>query len=55
MRGKSNLVPVTYRDVRYASYTAAGTAFALSPRVVKERLAKGQPLELRNAGIIRKR
>lgn len=47
--------PIEYKGVRYLSYTACGRAFALGWTVVKNRLAKGQPLELRHAGVLRKR
>jgi hypothetical protein len=36
---------VEYKGVKYRSHTEAGIVFGLDPRVVKNRLAKGQPLE----------
>jgi hypothetical protein len=36
-----------YKGVKYKSYTEAGLAFGLDPTVVKDRLAKGYPLEER--------
>ena len=43
-------VAVEYKGVKYESYTHAGRVFGLSPPVVKMRLAKGQPLEVRHMG-----
>lgn len=40
--------PVEYKGVKYNSYTHAATTFGLMPQTVKDRLAKGHPLEPRN-------
>lgn len=47
--GYNNRKSVTYKGVTYTSYTAAGAHFGLSPPAVKDRLAKGYPLEVRSA------
>jgi len=40
--------PVTYKGVTYESIMACATHFGISPYMVKDRLKKGHPLEVRN-------
>lgn len=50
MRHRHNSHPITYAGRTFASYTEAAYHYRLLPQVVRRRLAKGQPLEVRHLG-----